>query len=44
MRFLDQARIFVRSGAGGLGAVSFRREKFIEYVGPTAAMAARAAE
>lgn len=34
MHFLDQAKIFVRSGAGGGGAVSFRREKFIEYGGP----------
>ncbi|WCM29505.1 GTPase ObgE [Sphingomonas sp. QA11] len=34
MHFLDQAKIFVRSGAGGPGAVAFRREKFIEYGGP----------
>jgi GTP-binding protein len=34
MHVLDQAKIFVRSGAGGPGAVSFRREKFIEYGGP----------
>ena len=34
MKFLDQAKIFVRSGDGGGGAVSFRREKFIEYGGP----------
>jgi GTP-binding protein len=34
MHFLDQAKIFVRSGAGGPGAVSFRREKFIEFGGP----------
>ena len=34
MHFLDQAKIFVRSGTGGTGAVSFRREKFIEYGGP----------
>ena len=34
MHFLDQAKIFIRSGAGGGGAVSFRREKFIEYGGP----------
>jgi len=34
MHFLDQAKIFIRSGAGGQGAVSFRREKFIEYGGP----------
>jgi GTPase len=34
MHFLDQAKIFVKSGSGGPGAVSFRREKFIEYGGP----------
>ncbi len=34
MHFLDQAKIFVRSGAGGPGAVSFRREKYMEYGGP----------
>ena len=34
MHFLDQAKIFVRSGQGGGGAVSFRREKYIEYGGP----------
>ena len=34
MHFLDQAKIFVRSGAGGPGAVSFRREKFAEFGGP----------
>jgi GTP-binding protein len=34
MHFLDQAKIFIKSGAGGPGAVSFRREKFIEYGGP----------
>ncbi len=34
MHFLDQAKIFVRSGAGGPGAVAFRREKYIEYGGP----------
>jgi GTP-binding protein len=34
MHFLDQAKIFIRSGAGGPGAVGFRREKFIEYGGP----------
>lgn len=34
MHFLDQAKIFIRSGTGGPGAVSFRREKFIEYGGP----------
>ena len=34
MHFLDQAKIFIRSGAGGSGAVSFRREKYVEYGGP----------
>ena len=34
MKFLDQAKIYVRSGNGGGGAVSFRREKYIEYGGP----------
>ena len=34
MHFLDQAKIFIRAGAGGPGAVSFRREKYIEYGGP----------
>jgi GTP-binding protein len=34
MHFLDQAKIFIRSGAGGPGAVSFRREKVIEFGGP----------
>jgi GTP-binding protein len=37
MHFLDQAKIFIRSGAGGPGAVSFRREKFIEFGGPDGA-------
>jgi GTPase len=34
MHFLDQAKIHVKSGAGGPGAVSFRREKFVEFGGP----------
>ena len=34
MKFLDQAKIYVSSGAGGAGAVSFLREKFIEFGGP----------
>lgn len=34
MKFLDQAKVYVRSGSGGAGAVSFRREKFIEFGGP----------
>ena len=34
MKFLDLAKVYVQSGAGGPGCVSFRREKFIEYGGP----------
>ncbi|WP_137388427.1 GTPase ObgE [Rhodoligotrophos defluvii] len=34
MKFLDRAKIYVRSGDGGSGSVSFRREKFIEFGGP----------
>ena len=34
MHFLDQAKIFIRSGAGGQGAVAFRREMYVEYGGP----------
>jgi len=34
MQFLDQAKVYVRSGDGGNGCVSFRREKFIEFGGP----------
>ncbi|MCC3303604.1 GTPase ObgE [Sneathiella sp. HT1-7] len=34
MKFLDQAKVFLRSGNGGPGALSFRREKFIEFGGP----------
>jgi len=34
MKFLDQVKVYVRSGNGGGGAVSFRREKYIEYGGP----------
>jgi GTPase len=34
MKFLDQAKIYISSGAGGSGSVSFRREKFIEFGGP----------
>ncbi len=34
MKFLDQAKVFVRSGNGGAGAVSFLREKFLEFGGP----------
>jgi GTP-binding protein len=34
MKFLDQCKVYIRSGNGGGGAVSFRREKYIEYGGP----------
>ncbi|MGP1355451.1 GTPase ObgE [Roseicyclus sp.] len=34
MKFLDLAKVYIRSGSGGGGAVSFRREKFVEYGGP----------
>lgn len=34
MKFLDQAKIYIRAGNGGGGAVSFRREKFVEFGGP----------
>ncbi len=34
MKFLDLAKVYIRSGSGGNGAVSFRREKYIEYGGP----------
>jgi GTPase len=34
MKFLDLAKVYIRSGAGGGGCVSFRREKFMEYGGP----------
>ena len=34
MKFLDLAKIYIRSGSGGAGCVSFRREKYVEYGGP----------
>ncbi|TDL91209.1 GTPase ObgE [Meridianimarinicoccus aquatilis] len=34
MKFLDLAKVYIRSGSGGNGSVSFRREKYIEYGGP----------
>ncbi|MBZ8119184.1 GTPase ObgE [Roseovarius sp. LXJ103] len=34
MKFLDFAKVYIRSGGGGGGCVSFRREKYIEYGGP----------
>jgi GTP-binding protein len=35
MKFLDEAKVYVRSGAGGNGCIAFRREKFIEFGGPS---------
>lgn len=34
MQFLDQAKIYLQSGKGGNGCISFRREKFVEFGGP----------
>ncbi|WBU65162.1 GTPase ObgE [Paracoccus aerodenitrificans] len=34
MKFLDLAKVYIRSGSGGAGSVSFRREKYIEFGGP----------
>lgn len=34
MKFLDLSKVYIRSGAGGGGAVSFLREKHLEYGGP----------
>jgi GTP-binding protein len=34
MKFLDQAKIYLRSGDGGDGVIAFRREKYIEFGGP----------
>ena len=34
MKFLDLAKVYIRSGSGGSGCISFRREKYIEYGGP----------
>src|SRR3954462_11775145 len=35
MKFLDEAKVYILSGAGGNGCVAFRREKFIEHRGPS---------
>lgn len=43
MKFLDLCKVYIRSGGGGGGCVSFRREKFIEFGGPDGATAATAA-
>ena len=34
MKFLDEAKIYLKAGDGGPGSVSFRREKYIEFGGP----------
>ena len=34
MKFLDLSKVYIRSGGGGAGCVSFRREKFVEFGGP----------
>ena len=34
MKFLDQAKVYVRAGDGGTGSISFLREKFVEFGGP----------
>ena len=34
MKFLDQAKIYIKAGDGGSGSASFRREKFVEFGGP----------
>jgi len=43
MKFLDEAKIWVKAGDGGDGVIAFRREKFIEFGARMAARAARAA-
>lgn len=35
MKFLDEAKVYIASGAGGNGCIAFRREKFIEFGGPS---------
>ena len=44
MKFLDQVKIYLSSGAGGQGCISFRREKFIEYGGPDGGNGGRGAD
>ena len=40
MKFLDQAKIYIKAGDGGNGACSFRHEKFLEFGGPDGELAA----
>src|SRR5581483_1200032 len=35
MKFLDEAKVYIRSGDGGSGCVAFRREKYVEFGGPS---------
>lgn len=44
MKFLDEAKIYLKSGDGGNGAVSFRREKYVEYGGPDGGDGGRGAD
>ena len=44
IHFLDQAKVYVKSGGGGPGAVSFRREKYVEYGGPDGGNGGRGAD
>jgi GTP-binding protein len=44
MKFLDQAKIYVRSGDGGDGVIAFRREKYVEYGGPDGGNGGRGAD
>ncbi len=41
MKFLDEAKVYVKSGNGGAGCMSFRREKYIEFGGPDGANGGR---
>ena len=43
MKFLDEAKVYIRSGDGGNGCVAFRREKYIEFGGPSGGNGGRTA-